>query len=215
MIGGIKIKVCGLTRASDADAASLIGVDFLGFIFYPKSPRYLDYEAYQKLKSQLPHLPKVAVVVMPDSEQLARLEDLEFDFFQIHFPSADTPPEELSRWSERLTPEKLWLAPKISPGETVDKRILSFASTWLWDTYQKDAFGGTGRVGDWKGFKQIARRYPAKKWMLAGGLSPENVADAVSRTEAHRIDLNSGVEKSPGIKDQRKLEQVRIALENR
>jgi phosphoribosylanthranilate isomerase len=81
------------------------------------------------------------------------------------------------------------------------------------DAYRKDAYGGTGETGDWVSFREISEKYPEKLWTLAGGLGPGNVADAVRRTGAERVDLNSGVEISPGIKDRNKLFQVKEALE--
>ena len=85
MIGDIHLKVCGMRRAEDARLAAELGADFLGFIFYPKSPRYLAFEAYEALAPSLPRGPKrVAVMVEPSLEDLARVRALRFEFFQIH-----------------------------------------------------------------------------------------------------------------------------------
>ncbi|MFL3659337.1 MAG: phosphoribosylanthranilate isomerase [Opitutales bacterium] len=211
MIGGIEVKVCGLTRSEDAEAAALAGADFLGFIFYPKSPRGLSLEQFEALMPQLPDLPKVAVTVAPGEALVDSLEALGFEYFQIHYPLNIG---SLAReWSERLTPSKLWLAPKIGPNDSLDEVSLQYADTWLMDAYRKDAYGGTGETGDWVSFREISEKYPEKLWTLAGGLGPGNVADAVRRTGAERVDLNSGVEISPGIKDRNKLFQVKEALE--
>lgn len=212
MIGGVEVKVCGLTRMEDAKNAASIGADFLGFIFHPKSPRNISIEKYRALLPGLPSLPKVAVSVAPSVDLLRKLEELEFDYFQIHYPSGDFPKKTLVEWSERLAPAKLWLAPKVEPGIGFEEDLLPLANTWLWDTYSKDAYGGTGKVGDWKGFKEISNRYPVKNWVLAGGLGPGNVSEAVAATGTKRIDLNSCVEKSPGVKDLKLLEQVKGAL---
>ncbi len=69
-------------------------------------------------------------------------------------------------------------------------------------------------MGDWEGFGEVSRRSPEKKWVLAGGLNPDNIREAVEKTGTKQVDLNSGVEKSPGLKDLIKLEQVRNALQN-
>ncbi len=214
MIGDVKVKVCGLTRLSDAHDAASMGADFLGFIFYPKSPRFLALDKFRALRSELPDLPKVAVSVLPDSNQIDALLKAGFDYYQIHFPLVGAYHQQVEEWSKRVTPEKLWLAQKVGPEEEFDENLLPNANTFLWDTYQKDAFGGTGKVGDWEGFGQASRRSPDKNWVLAGGLNPANVRDAVEKTGTKQIDLNSGVEKSPGVKDPNKLEQVRIALQN-
>ncbi len=214
MIGGIQVKVCGLTRASDARAAANAGADFLGFIFYPKSPRNLEIEAFEAMRSDLPDLPKVAVMVAPEDSLLDALEPLGFDFFQIHYAVGSESIERIRSWSERLSPQRLWLAPKIGPGDLLGEESLALADTWLWDAYRKDAFGGTGQLSDWAAFREMAERYPDKLWTLAGGLNPENVAEAVNQTGAKRVDLNSGVEHSPGIKDLVKINQVRESLQN-
>jgi phosphoribosylanthranilate isomerase len=214
MVGGVKIKVCGLTRLSDAKGAAAMGADFLGFIFYPKSPRFLALNEYQKFQSELPDLPKVAVTVLPDSDQLNALLQARFDYYQIHFPLTGPYRQQIEEWSRQVTPEKLWLAQKVGPEEEFDENLLPYANTFLWDTYQKGAFGGTGKVGDWEGFGQVSRKSPDKNWVLAGGLNPGNVREAIEKTGTKQVDLNSGVEKSPGVKDLNKLEQVRIALQN-
>lgn len=213
MIGGIEVKVCGLTRSEDAEAAALVGADFLGFIFYPKSPRKISLEQFKAFLPQLPDLPKVAVTVSPDEALLDSLEGLGFDYFQIHYPLGSEAQDRIRDWSERLSPSRLWLAPKIGPNESFDESSLDRAETWLLDAYRKDFFGGTGETSDWEAFREISGRFPDKRWTLAGGLGPDNLADAVRRTGAGRVDLNSGVEVSPGIKDRNKLFQVKVALE--
>lgn len=213
MIGGIEVKVCGLTRSEDAEAAASVGADFLGFIFYPKSPRNLSLEQFEALRPQLPDLPKVAVTVNPESALLDSLEALGFDYFQIHYAMDLESLERTRAWSERLSPASLWLAPKIGPGQSLDAALLGYSETWVWDAYRKDAFGGTGQTSDWGAFREMATSYPDKRWTLAGGLGPGNVVAAIRQTGATRIDLNSGVEVSPGIKDRNKLVQVKMALE--
>ncbi len=215
MIEGIEVKVCGLTRACDAVDAAAMGADFLGFIFFPGSPRYLSVSAFEQIQADLPELPKVAVVVAPNFELIDSLTDLGFEYLQIHYAVDSTEAKTILDWSAHLGPERLWLAPKIPPEREFDESLVDAAGTWLWDTYKKDVFGGTGMTGDWNGFKRLSERHPAKVWTLSGGLGPSNVAEAVEETGAKRVDLSSSVEKSPGIKDQMKLDQVRLALENR
>lgn len=215
MIGEIQIKVCGLRRAVDAAKAASIGADYLGFIFYPKSPRFLSVDEFRGIKEDLPDLPKVAVTVMPDGKLLETLQELEFDAFQIHFSPDATGEHAIRNWSDQLTPERLWLAPKVDPAVGFDERHIPFARTFLWDTYEKSSFGGTGKVGDWKGLRRISERYSEKTWVLAGGLNPQNVVEALEATGVRRLDLSSGVEESPGVKDPIKLEAVRNALSGR
>ena len=212
MVSEISFKVCGLKRQEDAVAAAEAGADFLGFIFYERSPRYLAIESYAALKESLPGLPKVAVTVAPSQEELEDLLGLGFDFVQIHFSVADRPCA--GRWSRQVTPEKLWLAPKMAPGEPFDTSLLTLADTILWDGYKREAgvYGGTGAQSDWPLFRMLSETYPQKRWILAGGLSPEIAIEALEATGARVLDFNSGLEFAPGQKDPERIFRVRRAL---
>lgn len=210
MIAGIRVKVCGITSAGDAEAAAAIGADFLGFILYPKSPRFLPLPEFAGLRPRLPALPKVAVMVAPGDSELAAAEQAGFDFFQIHFP-ADNPGSAMAA-AALLGAERLWLAPKLPPEVELDPQWLPLAATWLIDAYRADSFGGTGHTGDWAKFRRYRLAYPELRWVLAGGLSPENAFAAVGATGARAIDVNSGVELAPGRKDPAKLAALRAAL---
>jgi phosphoribosylanthranilate isomerase len=213
MINGVRLKVCGLTSLVDADAADSVGADALGFIFYPKSPRGITLTQYAAMKDRLPPRKKVAVSVEPSAADLAAQSAAGFDFFQIHF-SADTPTYLLASWAETVALSRLWLAPKLPPGQDVKPEWLPFADTILLDTFHADKFGGTGETGDWAKFKRHRDTHPAKTWILSGGLKPDNVAAAVTATGAKFLDVNSGVELSPGVKDPAKLKALVLALHN-
>ena len=180
MVNGIEIKVCGLTRLSDALAAETFGVDYLGFNFFQESPRFLSFEDYRSIAGELPDLPKVAIAVLPDREMIADLLKLGIDFYQFHYPADRTPRSTLREWSSILGPERLWLAPRIGPAHSFDEDALPFAATWLLDAYRKGAYGGTGQTGDWEEFARISEKRPEKSWILAGGLGPDNVKAALS-----------------------------------
>ena len=210
MIGPLRVKVCGLTSADDAAAAAGIGADFLGFILFPKSPRYLPLERYASLRAGLPALPKVAVLVAPSEAELAAAQAAGFDFFQVHFPVTDE--AAARRAHAAVGAARLWLAPKLPPEVELPPELLPLADTWLLDTYRADSFGSTGHTGDWAKFRRYRAAQPAKRWILAGGLTPENVAAAVAATGAGMIDVNSGVESAPGRKDPAKLAALRAAL---
>lgn len=213
MIGELRLKVCGLTTAEDAAAAAGIGADFLGFILYPRSPRYLAPERFAELKPRLPALPKVAVMVAPSADELEAALAAGFDFVQIHFPATDAAAVRAA--SARVGAARLWLAPKLPPEAELDAALLPLADTWLLDAYRADRFGGTGHTGDWAKFRRYREAHPEKTWVLAGGLSPENVAGAVAATGARAIDVNSGVEAVPGRKDTAKLAALRAVLATR
>jgi phosphoribosylanthranilate isomerase len=207
MIGNIQLKVCGLTSAGDAAAAARAGADYLGFILWPKSPRFLALEAWKKLAPDLPSGPKrVAVMVEPGVAELSAAVAAGFDFVQIHF-SHTVPPAAVAEWPESTGRGRLWLAPKLPPETDVAAAWLPLADTFLLDTFHAgaSAFGGTGRTGDWAKFARHRAAHPEKTWILAGGLSPENVAAALAASGARFVDVNSGVESSPGVKDHAKL----------
>lgn len=213
MINGVRLKVCGLTSLVDADAADAVGADALGFIFYPKSPRGITLTQYAAMKDRLPPRKKVAVSVEPSAQELASLVQQGFDHFQIHF-GIETPLSTLASWSQLTGRARLWLAPKLPPGQDVKPDWLPLADTFLLDTFHADKFGGTGETGDWAKFKRHREAHPAKTWILSGGLKPANLAEAVASTGAKFLDVNSGVELSPGVKDPAKLKALVLALHN-
>ena len=194
------IKICGLTSAEDARMATDAGADFLGFIFYPKSPRALTVHGFREMRKSLPEKPWVYVQVNPDAGELQRAREEGFALFQVHC-TPEVAEDSLLRWLEEVGSERLWLALKRPVEEQVPAVLLEKAETFLVDTYRAAAFGGTGETGDWGAFRELASRHPGKKWVLAGGLGPDNIREAVLRSGARIIDVNSGVESAPGRKD--------------
>lgn len=215
MINAIRFKICGLTRVADARAAVAVGADFLGFILYPKSPRYLPLADYQKLKAELPvGVPRVAVMVEPSLSELMAAQAAGFDRVQIHF-NVNLPLVRVREWSELVGAEKLWLAPKLPPESGVSISLIPLAATFLLDTFHAEGFGGSGKTGDWGKFAAHREAFPDKTWILAGGLSPENVAEAVAASGAGFVDVNSGVEDAPGVKSADKIARLAEALQRR
>lgn len=205
MINGIKLKVCGITSLVDANAADGAGADCLGFIFHPKSPRFVSHAHYGAMRDRLPPRRRVAVSVEPATEELAKQAELGFDFFQIHF-NPQIPLEVIASWGATVGVSRLWLAPRLPPGVEIYPELFPMAGTFLLDTFHPDKMGGTGATGDWAEFKRYHESRPEKEWVLSGGLNPENIAEAVRATGARYIDVNSGVEQAPGIKSPAKLQ---------
>ncbi len=147
----------------------------------------------------------VDVETAPDD--LLRYRDAGFDRFQIH---AALPIDEqrLARWSEIVWRDRLWLAPRVAPTDVFPESVLAYTDTVLLDTYSKDQVGGTGHTGDFERFANLKLQFEDTQWMLAGGLTPSNVLDAVARSTATRVDVNSGVESAPGIKNPEKLREL-------
>jgi phosphoribosylanthranilate isomerase len=155
----------------------------------------------------------VLVDVATPPAQLEQYLSLGFDHYQIHF-DLDIPIASVAAWSEIAGADGLWVAPRIPPGEAGFPQILmEFADTILLDTFSKSAYGGTGKAGqNWQRFLDCSILYQHKRWILAGGLAPDNVGAALAFTQAGTIDVNSGVESAPGIKDPDKLRRLFAAV---
>ena len=202
-----KIKVCGLTREEDVKLTLSLGADYLGFILYPQSPRTVSLDRAVELAAAVPVGQRVAVDVATSPDDIKRYREAGFDYFQIHF-GADFDHSNLAEYSKIVGKEKLWLAPRLASEDTFTEDILDYANTILIDTFVNDQFGGTGKVGDWTRFNALKERYPQTNWVLAGGLSPSNLLDALASATADHLDINSGVEIAPGIKDGAKLREA-------
>ena len=213
MINGVRLKVCGITSLVDADAADAVGADYLGFIFYPKSPRFVAYPQFKAMQDRLPPRKRVAVSVEPTTAELAKQVEHDFDFFQIHF-NPQTSLDVIAAWAKTVDVSRLWLAPRLPPGMDISAEWLPLAETFLIDTFHPDKMGGTGATGDWSKFKSLRETHSDKRWILSGGLSPDNIAEAVTSTGAKYIDVNSGVEQAPGIKSPAKLKAFVLSLHN-
>ena len=202
-----KIKVCGLTREEDVKLTLSLGADYFGFILYSQSPRAVSLDRAVELAAPVSVGQRVAVDVATSLEDLKSYSDAGFEYFQIHF-GADFEHSKLAAYSKTVGKEKLWLAPRLASEDTFPENILDYADTILIDTFVKDQFGGTGKVGDWARFNTLKERYPQTNWILAGGLSPSNLLEALASTGADHLDINSGVEITPGIKDEVKLREA-------
>jgi phosphoribosylanthranilate isomerase len=211
MIHGVRFKVCGLTSLVDAEAADAVGADYLGFILYPKSPRYVSFAQFAAMTPRLPPRKKVAVVVEPTAEALVEIKAAGFDYVQVHF-SPTTSLVTVERWLEVIPRERLWLAPRVPPGQELDSSFIALVDHVLLDTYHPQAHGGTGQTGDWTSFKALRIRFPHVNFILAGGLNPENIGAALATTGARWVDVNSGIESAPGVKDHSKLQAFVSAL---
>ncbi len=211
MIDGIRFKVCGLTSLVDAELADRCGADYLGFIFYPKSPRYVSPEKFRAMAARLPPRRKVAVTVTPTVPELEALHAAGFDYFQIHF-SLETPAATLAAWSAAVGKKRLWLAPKLPPEADVTPEMRAAAKFLLVDTFHAAGFGGSGLTGDWGKFARLQAAHRENFWILAGGLNPDNIGEALRASGARFVDVNSGVEAAPGVKDEAKLKRFVVAL---
>jgi phosphoribosylanthranilate isomerase len=202
----MKIKICGITNVDDAEAAIAAGADILGFIFYSKSPRYITPERTAAIVEALhvrhdsdamPHTVGVFVNAEPMFVRQV-LADAGLDLAQLH---GDESPTDLMKLERRA-----YKALRPTSHEDAAAAAAAFSSysptggpAFLIDAYDAHAYGGTGKVADWTTAAALAHLYPGL--MLAGGLTPANVAAAVRAVRPWGIDVSSGVEAAPGRKD--------------
>lgn len=207
----MELKICGLTRTEDIAAAVAASADWFGLILYQPSPRSVSWPRAVELLQHIPCGRAVCVDVDPDPEVLAERLSGGFGAFQIHCP-VETPLSRVRKWSEAVGRDRLWLAPRIPPGSEFPVEVLEWADTVLLDSYDPGLYGGSGKTGNWRHFSELRQYYGAVRWILAGGLGPTNVAEAIAASGARFIDVNSGVESAPGIKDHAKLRELRTRL---
>lgn len=201
----IRIKICGITNPEDALLATSLGADALGFIFFAKSPRKVAPETAREIIAQLP--PFVAAVGVFVDEDAAVVQDLAarvgLDWVQLH--GAESP--EYCRSLGRRVIKGFRIRDEDSLPELSPYR--DAVQAFLLDTYKKGQVGGTGQVFDWR----LARE--AKKFgriILAGGLTPDNVAQAIAIAQPEAVDTASGTEAEPGKKDPAKLRAFFAAI---
>lgn len=202
-----KTKVCGITRTEDITFALQQGADYIGLIHYQKSPRFVNESQIKELIGHIPSSKRVYVNVSPSPKSLKKILSLGFDYYQIHFdPNIEI--RLLQTWSSMVKPNRLWLAPRISKREIFPEHILDLADTVVLDTYDEKLYGGSGETGDWNTFRTLRETYPHTQFILAGGLNVKNIDKAVSTSGTNFIDVNSGIEKTPGIKDHHAIEEL-------
>ena len=201
----VRVKICGMTNYGDARHAVDSGADALGFVFYPESPRYVSPDVARQIIAGLP--PFVNCVGLFVNELPARIIETVthcgLDLIQLH---GDETPEQCS-----FPPHRVIKAVRVAQqGGTVPLPQFP-VSALLLDALVPGKFGGTGKVCDWEFAAQLAAQ---QLIILAGGLTPDNVAAAVREVRPYAVDVSSGVEKSPGEKDPRKVSEfIRIAKE--
>ncbi len=197
----IHVKICGITTLEDALAAVEYGADYLGFNFYQASPRYIPPEQCARITSILrqrcPGVRLVGVFVNTPAEQVQGvLESCHLHLAQLH--GSETP-KALAALSGRA-----YKALRTIPQNDLAGFIIHAppAPRLLLDANVPGAFGGTGQTGDWAAAGALAKKHPI---LLAGGLNPDNVAQAVASVQPWGVDVASGVEAAPGRKDPLKL----------
>jgi phosphoribosylanthranilate isomerase len=204
-----KIKICGIKTLKNALAAIDAGADYLGFNFYPKSVRFIEKETCAEITSALkkghPNIKLVGVFVNSSVDEVKNiLETCSLDLAQLH---GDETPEMFAQLAPRVF--------KAFRGVTdveADKRMIADGEpAFLVDAAVKGIYGGSGVTADWSAAAELAKKYAL---LLAGGLTPENVATAIGQVHPWGVDVASGVESTPGEKDAGKMKAFVQAVLN-
>jgi len=202
-----QVKICGITQHDDAQVAVEAGADMLGFIFYPPSPRYIDPEHVREMVDRLPpNVKTVGVFVNESAESITRIVQTSgVQVVQLH---GDERPElcQMLSWpvvkAFRFTGQ---VRPELMANYDVD--------AFLVEGFHDSLYGGAGAQADWP---QVATLHSYGRIILAGGLTPENVQEAVRVVQPYAVDVGSGVEAEPGKKDWQKVrtfvQQAKTAL---
>lgn len=193
-----RVKICGITREQDAVAAARCGADAIGLVFYAPSPRAVSVELAARIIEELPpFVDTVALFVNPREDEVrAVLEAMRLDVIQFH--GDETPHDCLRFGLAYLKAVRVSQACEVHAGAARHPG----ASALLLDTLQEGKWGGTGRTFDWS----LIPREAALPLILAGGLTPDNVAKAVRAVRPYAVDVSGGVESAPGVKDARRIE---------
>jgi len=193
----VKIKICGITNLDDAMAAVDFGADALGFVFFKGSPRFISHkDAAAVIKSLPSFITTIGVFVDEKPKEIEKITDTTgIDVIQLH----GSEPPEMCNLSRRIIK-----AIRVKSLESLDPLIYyrDIVSVFLLDTFTPNVFGGTGQIFNWDiavEAKQFGRI------ILSGGLTPDNISNAVMRVKPYGVDVSSGVESEKGKKDHKKM----------
>jgi phosphoribosylanthranilate isomerase len=208
----VRVKICGITNREDAEAAIAAGADALGFNLWPGSKRHMVLDEHVAWMRELPPLvTKVAVLVNAPLEEALRVAaHPAIDLVQFH---GDESPAYLAEFASLrgafIAAVRLADAAQFPAIAALPTRNI------LIDAHVPGAFGGTGTVVNFPLASEFVRQHPGHRVLLAGGLIPENVEDAISRVRPFGVDVASGVEKSPGLKDYARMKAFFAAVQRR
>ncbi|MCG6134048.1 MAG: phosphoribosylanthranilate isomerase [Nostoc sp. LLA-1] len=204
----MRVKICGITQPKQSVAIASLGATALGFICVPTSPRYVTTEQIRAAVAPLPkNIDKIGVFAnLSISEIVQIVIDSGLTGVQLH---GDESPEFCYQLRQSLPKIEIIKAVRVRSLEQLNQvsNYIKYVDTLLLDAYHPQQLGGTGQTLDWQMLQQFK---PSCPWLLAGGLTPDNVVDALNQVQPDGIDLSSGVELEPGDKD---LDKVALLFE--
>lgn len=206
MMPSVRIKICGITNWTDANRAIQSGASLLGFNFYPRSPRYITPRKARGIVRRLPRGISAVGVFVNETEDrmLAIARTVGLDYLQLH---GDEPPAAVARLKRKVRIIRAFRVRK--PFRATQLAPFRQAHAILLDGFDPQLTGGTGRTFDWT----LARRAkPYGRIFLAGGLTPENIGEAIRTVRPYAVDVCSGVEARPGKKDAARLRAFHRAV---
>ena len=208
----MRIKICGIIQPEQGKAIATLGATALGFICVPATPRYVTPEQIQAVVEQLPeNIDRIGVFVNSSREEICQTVKVGLTGVQLH---GDESPEFCYQLRQSLPDVEIIKALRVKSLEALEQAsdYTNCVNTLLLDAYHPHQLGGTGKTLDWSKL----RFQPDCPWLLSGGLTPDNVLDALSQVNPNGIDLSSGIERAPGDKDLTKVaalfEQLRARL---
>lgn len=199
-----RAKICGITRIEDIQAAVASGVDAIGLVFYPPSPRSVTTEQAKLLVEYIPaYVQVVGLFVNASAEEINQvLAQVPLDVLQLHGDESPTNCQYIAEQTKRRWYKAIQVKPDLDIIKTIVEYQAAGASAMLLDAWHPELKGGTGHAFDWAQFPKLD--IPL---ILAGGLNPDNVEDAIQTTHAYAVDVSGGVESSKGIKNQQLMQR--------
>ena len=208
----MRIKICGITKLEQGKAIAQLGATALGFICVPASPRYVTPEQIWAMVEQLPeNVDRIGVFANNSWEEICQtVAATGLTGVQLH---GDESPEFCYHLRQTLPKVEIIKALRVRSSQALDEAVVytTWVDTLLLDAYHSQMLGGTGKTLDWATLRQFR---PTCPWLLAGGLSPDNVLNALNQVHPSGIDLSSGVERVPGDKDLIKVARLFEQLRN-
>lgn len=202
----MRVKICGIKQPEQGKAIAIAGATALGFICVPNTPRYVTKQQIRAVVEQLPkQIDKIGVFANSSVEEICQIVEFAgLTGVQLH---GDESPEFCHQLRSMLPDIEIIKALRIKNSQALEQVQIYFSSvdTLLLDAYNPQMLGGTGATLDWKTLQQFQ---PGCPWLLAGGLTPDNVLDALKQVNPNGIDLSSGVERAPGDKDLGKVAKL-------